>query len=193
MIFDSKIDERLNTCGIKQVSFNIKKCHDYYLEKFLENGYIDLTSEFIKRDFQNLESLLYEYKSVLQLNKLYDHFSKLKEPANLVTMRYHAFLNKITNNKLENNTIDLVGLSYNRTIIEAQKTKQSINDELLLCDFVNFYIKPQYFEFKMFAKNEKTFNQYQAILNESGIYPISHNKVFIQNMKTRETFVYKYN
>lgn len=186
MIFnDNKLDKLLSLYKISQLSFMTAEGGLYYKQRFIEHGYIDITSHFIDYDAASinidfLKDIMDNNNTIFDLNSFYNHWViNSHKSYQAITWSYY----KVIKTLLEFNKKNFVAIAYKRPIHLAVEKKIEILDNILFCDFAELYIYPLYHEYKLFTQDTNTFNQFIEKVSASGEVPEKYNVCMIQYMK----------
>lgn len=186
MIFKhDKLDNLIKHSVATQLSFVTKKASDYYKKAFLTKKYIDITHYFTTYEvsrlpIQEIQEIINENHTIFDINVFYDHWVILHGRGYTnVTWGYYFTLK----NLLQSAKVRMVVFSHARSLIDCQRHKIEHIDNILFCDFLDVYINPLYYEYKLHNQDMKAFNEYISMLAEAGVQLEKHNVIMIQYMK----------
>lgn len=190
MVFnDKKIDEVIKNNKKIQLSFLTKQGHDHYKDKFINEGYYNLTDYFIENspqyiNIRYLKEITSKHNTFICINEIYNHYViKGNKPYNQITHGFYLDIKTLTD-QIEKK---IIVLAYKRKLNDCIKYKIEILDNTFFCDFADLYIYPVYHEYKLFTQDINVFNNFVDEVSETGEIPNQYNVCLIQYMKLNAT------
>lgn len=195
MIFvDQELDnviEEHNTAQIITLTFEGFKL---FKDKFTFKGFADITDIFLDSAINLLEvdGLIDKCNAcnhIFDINKFYKyHIYEKKLSYSGATWAFYFTFQKI----LPHIKTKFIILGFKRLIVDRDKFDGNTYDTLLFSDFVDLTIFPIYQEFKLFAENMVSFNEFVSYVQATGEVPDRYNESYLQYMKREEPNVRKF-